>query len=127
MQSVASPKAAKENVPDTLPFSLPLELNVTDPEVVSELFAKKEGRERDDYALGALRLGVLALCQARGQIDSNTLKHEGERLLGDVQLALSVRSVGCCTGSPATWELLVDRSSPCDAVSVVRSRLALLP
>jgi hypothetical protein len=89
MQSVASPKVSKENVPDTLPFSLPLELNVTDPEVVSELLAKKEGRERDDYALGALRLGVLALCQARGQIDSNTLKHEGERLLGDVQLALS--------------------------------------
>ena len=89
MQSVASPKVSKENVPDTLPFSLPLELTVTDPEVVSELWAKQDGRERDDYAFGALRLGVLALCQARGQIDSNTLKHEGERLLGDVQLALS--------------------------------------
>jgi hypothetical protein len=80
---------ATENVPDTLPYSLPLELTVTDPEVIAELSAKQEGRERDKYALGALRLGVLALRQARGQIDANTLRHEGERLLGDVQVALS--------------------------------------
>ena len=32
---------------------------------------------------------MLALRQARGQIDANALKREGERLLGDVQLALS--------------------------------------
>ena len=89
MQSATSPKVAEDTVPETLPYSLPLELTVTDPEVVAELYAKQEGRERDDYALGALRLGVLALRQARGQIDANTLKREGERLLGDVQMALS--------------------------------------
>jgi hypothetical protein len=81
--------AATQNEPETLPFSLPLELTVTDPEVVAELNGKQEGRERDEYALGALRLGVLALKQARGQIDAGILRHEGERLLGDVQLALS--------------------------------------
>jgi hypothetical protein len=75
--------------PETLPFSLPLELTVNDPEVLAELIAKQEGRERDDYALGALRLGVLALRQARGQVDANALRHEGEKLLGDVQAALS--------------------------------------
>ena len=78
-----------QDEPETLPFSLPLDLVVTDPEVVAELIAKEEGRERDDYALGALRLGVLALRQARGQIDGNVLRHEGERLLGDVQSAFS--------------------------------------
>lgn len=80
---------ATQNEPETLPYSLPLELTVTDPEVITELNAKQEGRERDEYALGALRLGVLAFKQARGQIDAGTLRHEGERLLGDVQLALS--------------------------------------
>ncbi len=75
--------------PETLPSPLPLELTVVDPEVIAELCAKQEGRERDDYALGALRLGVLAIRQARGQIDANVLKREGERLLGDVHLVLS--------------------------------------
>jgi hypothetical protein len=86
MPSATLPKISEENPPDTIPFSLPLELTVTDPEVITELFAKQEGWERDDYALGALRLGVLALCQARGQIDVNAVKHEGDRLLGNVQL-----------------------------------------
>jgi hypothetical protein len=89
MQSAMSPKAVEDTVPDTIPYPVQLELTVTDPEVVPRLRARREGRQRDDYALGALRLGVLALCQASGQIDANALKHEGERLLGDVQLALS--------------------------------------
>ncbi len=89
MHSVATTETTADNAPETLPFSLPLELTVNDPEVISELWAKQEGRERDEYALGALRLGVLALRQARGQIDANTLKREGEHLLGSVQLALS--------------------------------------
>ncbi len=89
MQSATSPKVAEDSVPDTIPYPVQLELTVTDPEVVSKLRARREGRERDEYALGALRLGVLALCQASGQIDANALKHEGERLLGNVQLALS--------------------------------------
>jgi hypothetical protein len=79
MHSVATKETAEDTVPDTLLFSLPLELTVTDPKVLAELIAKQEGRERDDYALGALRLGVLALRQARGQVDVNALKHEGER------------------------------------------------
>ena len=86
--------AATQNEPETLPYSLSLELTVTDPEVITEFNAKQEGRERDEYALGALRLGVLALKQARGQIDAGTVRQEGERLLGDVQLALSDHRAG---------------------------------
>jgi hypothetical protein len=73
----------------SLPFSLEIELVVTDPEVLAELVARKEGRERDEYALAALRIGVLALRQARGQVDANALKREGEQLLSAVQLALN--------------------------------------
>jgi hypothetical protein len=51
---------AIENEPETVPFSLPLELTTADPEVVAELHSKQEGRERDEYALGALRLRVIS-------------------------------------------------------------------
>jgi hypothetical protein len=74
---------------EDLPFSLPLELNVTDREVIDELWRRTEGRERDEYALAALRLGVLALKQARGQVDGHALKREGERLFADVAKALA--------------------------------------
>lgn len=74
---------------DVLPFGVLLELNVTDPEVVAELSCRREGRERDDYAISALRLGVLALRQARGQLDADTLRQEGTDLLNQVRLALT--------------------------------------
>jgi hypothetical protein len=70
MRPAAPPKTRQDKFPDTIPYSLPLELVVTDPEIIAELWAKREGRERDDYALGALRLGMLALRQLRGQIDA---------------------------------------------------------
>src|SRR4051812_36062316 len=69
--------------------SLALELVVTDQEVIRELCQQREGRERDDFALSALRLGVLALKQARGQVDAQALKREGELLLKDVSRALN--------------------------------------
>ena len=84
-----TPEVSEADSLESLPFSLPVEVTVTDPEVIAELLIRAEGRERDEYSLAALRLGILAFKQARGQIDANTLKHEGERLLGDVQLALA--------------------------------------
>jgi hypothetical protein len=68
--------------------SVPLTLVVSDHEVVVELLQKIEGRERDEYALTALRIGVLALKHARGQIDVDAVKREGERLLVDLKSAL---------------------------------------
>lgn len=64
-----------------LPFALPLELSVSDPELVRELTAYPEGQPRDDYALCALKIGLLALKQARGQIDGDTIRREGDALL----------------------------------------------
>ena len=73
---------------EQLPFSLLIELTVTDAEVIAELWQRPEGRPRDDYALIALRLGVLALKHARGQVDGQALKQEGELLLSGVEGAL---------------------------------------
>ena len=68
---------------------LTLVLRVTDPEVVAELLEHPEGPPREQYALSALRLGVLALRQASGSIDAERIRKEGERLVGDVRELLA--------------------------------------
>ena len=69
-----------------------LELLVMDPEVAHELAQHAAGRERDAFATHALRLGVLALRQARGALDSQTIQREGERLLYAVRELLVDRT-----------------------------------
>jgi hypothetical protein len=71
---------------------LHLELLVSDPEVAHELAQRREGRERDDFASSALRLGVLALRQASGALDAQTLQREGDRLLASVRELLVDRT-----------------------------------
>lgn len=68
--------------------SVALQLMVSDNDSVAELLQKSEGRERDKYALTALRIGLLSLKHARGQIDAEAVRHEGERLLLDLNHAL---------------------------------------
>ena len=68
--------------------SLDLMLTVSDHDSLVELLQKGEGRERDVYALTALRIGLLALKHARGQIDADAVRREGEKLLLDMQHAL---------------------------------------
>ncbi len=72
-----------------LPYSMLLELTIKDQEVIRELWHRSEGQEREEYALAALRLGVLTLRQARGVIDSQELKVAGDRLLADVRESLT--------------------------------------
>ena len=69
-----------------------LDFTVRDPEVARELAVRAEGRERDEYAGSALRLGVLALRQASGALDAQTIQHEGERLLDAVRVLLVERT-----------------------------------
>jgi hypothetical protein len=73
---------------DNLIQWVPLTLVVSDYDTVTELLQKVEGRERDEYALTALRIGVLSLKHARGQIDADAVKREGERLMVDLSNAL---------------------------------------
>jgi len=67
--------------------SILLELRVSDHDSITELLQKPEGRERDEYALIALRIGLLSLKHAGGQIDADAVRHEGERLLRDMNQA----------------------------------------
>ncbi len=71
-----------------LPFGLPLELTVDDPDTVRELVTFREGEPRQRFALNALRIGVLALRQARGQIDADLVRQESERLLSELNSRL---------------------------------------
>src|SRR5437764_12062850 len=77
-----------------LPFGLPLELNITDPELIRELQAHPEGALRDEYALCALRIGLVALKQARGQLDGDTIRREGEKLLSSLDGRLQEHARG---------------------------------
>jgi len=69
-----------------------LNLEVTDPEVVAELERRPAGEERDRYALSALRIGVLSLRAAGGQIDAAAIKEAGLQLVSDVRELLVERA-----------------------------------
>src|SRR5229473_1308102 len=75
-----------------LPFALPLEIQVTDQELVQELLAYAEGPAREQYALCALKIGLIALKQARGQLDGDMIKREGEKLLSTLEGKLSLHA-----------------------------------
>jgi hypothetical protein len=78
--------------PMELPHEIELALTVRDPETVVELWRRTEGEPRASFALSALRLGVMALRQAAGAIDSGTVRQEGERLVSAVRELLMERS-----------------------------------
>src|SRR5579862_6633330 len=75
-----------------LPFALPLELTVDDPDTIRELLSHAEGEDREAFALNALRIGVLALRQARGQIDADLVRRESDRLLGELSTRLGTHA-----------------------------------
>ena len=64
-----------------------LYLTVQDPELVGELL-KHDEPERDDFALAAMKVGVLAIRQAQGQVDSGQIRDAGDRVIGDMTTAL---------------------------------------
>jgi hypothetical protein len=66
-----------------------LELEVSDPEVVAELRKHSEGAPREAYALGALRLGVLSLRQAAGELDATAIREAGQNLISSLSELLA--------------------------------------
>ncbi|HEV8414178.1 MAG TPA: hypothetical protein VGQ49_11325 [Bryobacteraceae bacterium] len=74
------------------PSDLLLQLKVSDPEVSAALRSYAEGEPRNQFALGALRLGVLALRAAVGQIDTGEIRNAGQKLMSDVKSLLMERS-----------------------------------
>lgn len=81
----------EETFPATadLPFRLPIELTVEDSDTIAELCQYAEGDERERFALSALRIGVLALRQARGQVDGEQIRRQTDRMLLSLQAQLS--------------------------------------
>lgn len=77
---------------DELPLFL--ELRIADPETVRELLAHAEGPARDEFAQAALRIGVLALRQARGQIDAEVIQRETQRMLAALERQLGDHARG---------------------------------
>jgi hypothetical protein len=75
-----------------------LQLKVTDPQISAALLAHAEGEARNQYALGALRVGVLALRAAAGQIDTEGIRNAGEKLMSDMASLLNEHSGGLTGG-----------------------------
>src|SRR5450631_586754 len=58
-----------------------LHLPVTDPETIAALSESSEGRDRQELALTALKIGILSLKAACGTVDGAAIRHERDRLL----------------------------------------------
>ncbi len=78
--------------PDGAQPALQITLVVRDPEVILELEKHPVGAPRNEYAVRALRLGVLCLRDASGSIDTDAVRKEGDRLVGSVREILSERT-----------------------------------
>jgi hypothetical protein len=76
------------HTPPSSTAPLSLALDVRDPETVAELLKYAEGPERQEFALGALRLGILAIRQASGAIDTRALRSEAQHMLEQVSTLL---------------------------------------
>lgn len=90
---------------------LSLTLEVRDPDVLRELAAYENPAERARVALTALRIGVLALRQARGQIDADVVRDEGKRILDEMQFKLTAHQQLLADGMSKTLQEYFDPSS----------------
>src|SRR5687767_15101345 len=68
-----------------LPFAVHLELCIEDRDVVAELEKYAEGPDREEFALEALKIGVLALRRASTALDGEFIKRETDRMLSSLQ------------------------------------------
>ena len=64
-------------------------LAVSDPEVLLALADYPEGPARTTFLVTSLKVGVLALKAARGTLDSDTLRREGDRVMEELGTRLN--------------------------------------
>jgi hypothetical protein len=79
---------ATERLADVLPFAIDLELRVEDRDVVAALVNYPDGPAREEYALEALKIGVLALRRASSALDGDFIQRETTRLLDTLRRSL---------------------------------------
>lgn len=77
-----------------IPMFLPLDLEVRDPDTINDLVQYEAGEPREQFALQALRIGVLALRQAHGTFDADAVRHESDRMLAGLQHKLDQHAEG---------------------------------
>lgn len=107
-----------------LPFSLPLELTVRDRETIAALWQHEEGGPREQFALEALKIGMLALRQASGALDATLIRQEAGAWLKNIEamlrehqtlsrerlaerstaMHLRMSSASSSSGTPKPWE-----------------------
>ena len=68
---------------------LEIVLHIADGNLRDELTSRPEGATRHDFAVDAMRIGVLAIQQASGRIDADRVRHEGDRLIRELAQVLS--------------------------------------
>jgi hypothetical protein len=66
-----------------------VDLWLRDRDVVTAINAHPEGRRRADYVRTAIRIGILALQQAQGRIDTESVRNEGDRLVAALENRLA--------------------------------------
>ncbi len=71
-----------------------LQLVIIDRELCEVLAEHPEGSQRTDFAITAMKIGVLALRQAQGRIDAEQIHAAGERLIEDFSTALNSHQEG---------------------------------
>src|SRR6266550_478875 len=77
--SAVKPSAARLSADEQdsdLPFSIVLDLVVTDRDVIAALLPFDEGEDRQRYTLEALKIGVLALRHVGGQATADLIQRE---------------------------------------------------
>jgi len=62
---------------------------VSDPEVLLALSEYQDGAARTNFLVTSLKVGVLALKAARGTLDSDTLRREGDRVMEELGTRLN--------------------------------------
>lgn len=88
-----------------------LHLSVTDPDALAALAEAGEGRERQELALTALKIGPLSLKAARGTLDGAVVRAEGERLLAQLEERLWRHREGMDQALSATLRTYFDPAS----------------
>ncbi len=73
--------------------SIILSLVIEDPDILHQLRQFSEGPSQDAFALSAMKIGVLALRQAQGQVDADTLRQEGQHLMSELKQELSSKVI----------------------------------
>lgn len=69
--------------------NIKLDLRISDPELREELKKHEEGEERDAFAIQAMRIGVMAIRHAQGQIDVDKIQREGDRIIENTKSTLT--------------------------------------